>query len=208
MLLASAGCLADAAPLAQRLPVRTIVSVEGISVEPARLAADEFYFILIGGGEHANQISDGGPAPAIRCDGVPGFSYDVSGKSVQYDATDYPLAVETMRVLVAMDYRADRVGRQWLEEGCASVEDLEAFPARASYQGQVRPDIDTDVVVQPGDGFLSYNESVFVPMGKKVVVNLTRVESRDYGTFFVTGEFVVANLGAWKKADVTARAPG
>jgi hypothetical protein len=196
-----AACLDGPTGSMDRYHDRTITAVLDSGVAPVNRTADQFYFVLVHGSERAQAIRGEGRVAGV-CERPWVFDADAGRPTLAYDPSRVrtgPVDPDEVQIVVGVQYLADRVGIAGTERDCSSLVSLRAFEGRAQVREWLRTDLRMDLVVEPQNGFLSYNASVFVPMGKKIHVNLTRVVQTEASTFWVTGDFEVINLGAWPR---------
>lgn len=204
LLVLAAGCLGQiATPKPTLREERTITAVVSSGLVPANRTAQEFYMVLIEGEEHAKRRAGTGADRGSVCDPVWSFDLDRSAKTLRYDGRRYPLDPKALQVLVATKYRAPTISGG-IGQDCATKASLSGFGGRASFHGRLRADMSIDLVVEPQNGFVTYNASYFVPMGKKIHVNFTRIVESQAIKYEVTGDYEVTNLGPWNRTALEA----
>lgn len=192
LLPAVAGCLGEPAAVKARFEPRTIVAVLPSDVVPGNRTPDMFYLVLVSGSETAQRIK-GQQGPTVACDRDQPFQFDRTAKTISYESEHVSIDPAKTQVIVVVDYVTDTLeGRR----GCGAST-IEAFAGRARFDEAVREDLTVELVVEAQNGFVSYNTGYFVPLGKKIHVNLRRVAEYPDATFHVSGDFEVTNLGLW-----------
>jgi len=195
-LVAGAGCLGPSASSLNSYKDRTLTAVLDSGIAPANRTAGEFYVVWIHGAENIKTIGGKGDAARRPCDPTLGVRVEQGRGVLLYDSHRYTVNANRLQVLVALEYEGDRVFDDAYGEGCATQSSLAAYEGRADFQHALRPDLALSVLVEPQNGFLTYNKGYFFPIGKKVHVNLTRVEHMADGhSYYATGDFEVVNLG-------------
>jgi len=192
---ALSACLGQPPTSKESYKDRTLTFVLDSGVPPENRTADLFYVIWVSGAEHAKVVK-GHPVEGRECTERGDVSYDGNSGTLHYDPSVHAVERQGLEIVVAVEYHADTFSDQYIGSRCATQTAIAGFSGRAAFQGDLRDDLTVDLVGEPQNGFLSFNKSYFFPVGKKVHVNLTRVERLPEGhMMYVTGDFEVVNLG-------------
>jgi hypothetical protein len=198
LVLALGGCFGPAGAGLDTYKDRTLTFVLDSGIPAANRTADAFYLVWIHGEEHVRPIAGKGAVAKRPCDATPSVRYDEGEGILRYDDRRHTVDTHGLEILVALEYRGDRVFPDAYGAGCATQSALAAYAGRAEFAGSIRPDLAIDLIGEPQNGFLTYNKAYFFPVGKKVHTNLTRVERTNDGhAYYVTGDFEILNLGLW-----------
>ncbi len=201
--LVLAGCInpgtTEADPYAEYLDIRMVDS----GVTPENRTIDQYYFVIVRGHE-AEEILEGDGEAAISHEDCPArFQYDPAAETVRYDSSLFSIDRSKVKILLGLQYQPVRVESSGVVHACTK-QVLFPYAERAVNAFTLRPGLDVSLTVETLNGFLSYNATYFVPMGKKIEMSFNRVERSDTHTFNVTGQVEVLNLGAWPRSGLTA----
>lgn len=188
-------------------PERTVAILLPSDVAPVNRSTDEFYVVWLSGSEQAHRLGGAGPEKVAICDRAWTHTLDAARQVFEYDPNAISLDPSHLSVLVVLEYHGVRLDKGGLSQGCEPAPRVEGFPGRAALTYRIRADLSVDLVVEPQNGLVAYNQTLFALMGKKVHVNHTRIQSNDADTYWIAGDFEITNLGVWKGTALRPRDP-